>query len=105
MVYTVEQLTEKMRDFLKKSPAPPGSVKLSLKGAGLIRIEGETVTNDDRPADCTLFISKPDLDQMIDGTMDTDTAMMRGKLEVVGDIGVAAAMQWTILTAWQEPHA
>lgn len=100
MAYSVDELTERLNKQLAKTPAPPGSLKFSLKGAGVIRMEGETATNDDRPTDVTLFISKPDLDSIVDGSMDTDSAMMRGKLEIVGDIGVAAAMQWTITTAW-----
>ena len=101
MSHTVEELTLRLRQVLQAEPAVSGSLKFLLHGAGVIWAEGTTVTNEDAPADCTLLISKPDLDDLASGVMDTSTALMDGRLELQGDIGVAMAMQDRLLLAWR----
>jgi putative sterol carrier protein len=97
---TVEELTERLRETMQRSPAPEGTFKLSLKGGGCIYVSGADVSNEDLPADCTLIISKPDLDALLDGSLDSQTALMDGRLVLQGDVGVAAHMQAPLVAAW-----
>jgi len=98
---TLEELTARLREELQRRPANAGSLKFSLKSAGFIYVSGTSVSNEDLPADCTLVISKRDLDALVDGSLDTQTAMMSGRLELHGDIGVAAEMQSVFTRAWE----
>ena len=100
---TLDELTERLRDAVQRSPAAFGSLKIALTGVGCIRVESSTVSNDDLPADCTLILSKPDLEAMLDGSLDAQTALMDGRLELMGDVSVAAAMQSTLMAAWTSP--
>jgi putative sterol carrier protein len=97
---TLQELTERLRQTMERSPAPEGTFKLSLKGEGFIYVSGANVTNEDLPADCTLIIGKPDLDAMLDGSLDSQTALMNGRLVLQGDVGVAANMQGPLVAAW-----
>jgi len=97
---TVQELTERLREVVQRRPAGAGSLKLNLKGAGFIHVSGSTVSNDDLPADCTLVIGKANLDALLDGSLDSQSALMDGKLELLGDVGVAAVMQSALVAAW-----
>ena len=96
----LQQLTDSLRQAVLRNPTGDSSLKIDLKGDGFIHVSGTDVTNEDLPSDCTLIISKPDLDSMLDGSLDSQTALMEGRLELLGDVGVAAKMQSALMTAW-----
>jgi putative sterol carrier protein len=95
-VATVADITDRIRAALKDRQGLQKSLKLDFKGEGFIHVDGQTVTNDDAPADCTVVISRDDLLAMARGELDPMSAMLRGRLKIKGDMGVAMQLQ-TIL--------
>jgi putative sterol carrier protein len=92
-VATVADITDRLRQALTDRPGLDKSLKLDFKGEGFIHVDGQTVTNDDDPADCTVVIAREDLEAMAKGELDPMSAMLRGKLEIKGDMGVAMQLQ------------
>ena len=90
---TVAEITDRLRAALIDRPGLPKSLKLDFKGEGFIHVDGQAVTNDDAPADCTLVISREDLVALAKGELDPMAAMLRGRLKIRGDMGVAMQLQ------------
>ena len=95
---TVAEITERIRDGLEGEAGLNRSLKIDFKGEGFIHVAGTEVTNDDAPADCTVLISREDLEAMARGQLDPMQAMMRGRLRIQGDMAVAMKLQ-TLLRA------
>ena len=90
---TVAEITERLRAAVTGRPGLPKSLKLDFKGEGFIHVDGQTVTNDDVPADCTVVVSREDLEAMARGELDPMSAMLRGRLKIKGDMAVAMQLQ------------
>ena len=90
---TVGDITERLRQALGDQPGLGKTLKLDFKGEGFIHVDGRTVTNDDAPADCTVVVAREDLLAMVKGQLDPMAAMMRGRLKIAGDMGVAMKLQ------------
>ena len=90
---TVDEITQRLSQALEGQAALGKSLKLDFKGEGFIHVDGTTVTNADDPADCTVIISRDDLEAMAKGQLDPMTAMMRGRLKIQGDMAVAMKLQ------------
>ena len=86
---TVADITQRMRAGLEGQAGLDRTVKIDLKGEGVIFIDGPTVSNEDVAADCTLVVSLTDLVALAKGQLDPAMAMMRGRLKVKGDMSVA----------------
>ncbi len=69
------------------------TLKIDLKGEGIIFVSGAQVSHDDGPADCTVLVSRDDLAALAQGRLDPMTAMMRGRLKIQGDMAVAMKLQ------------
>lgn len=65
------------------------SVKLDLGSDGTIVVDGSKVTTGDGEADCTITMSKDDLESLMAGELNATMAYMSGKLKVAGDLTVA----------------
>ena len=65
------------------------SVKFDLGADGVIVIDGAKVSTADAEADCTIRLSKDDLESLIAGELNPTMAFMQGKLKVEGDMSVA----------------
>ena len=65
------------------------SVKFDLGGDGVIVIDGQSVSTTDAETDCTIRLSKDDLESLIAGELNPTMAFMQGKLKVDGDMSVA----------------
>ncbi len=89
---TLEELTERIRRAAAAGEGLGKSVKLDLKGEGFIHLDGASVTNDDRPADLTVSVSKADLVRMGKGELDPMSAVMTGRMKL-SDMGVAFGLQ------------
>lgn len=95
---TVSDITERLRGALAGQEGLGKSLKIDFKGEGYIHVVGATVTNDDAPADCTVVISREDLEAMARGQLDPMAAMMRGRLKIAGDMMVAMKLQSMLRT-------
>jgi len=92
-VTTLADITERLRGALAGQPGLEQTLKLDLRGDGVVFIDGARVCNEDRPADCTVSVSKDDLVALVQGSLDPMSALMRGRMRVSGDMGVAMRLQ------------
>ena len=92
MSYTLEEMTERVRGAVNPDPGIGKTIKFDLKDDGIIHIDGSNVTNEDKPADLTMTISKDDLVSMGEGKLDATMAFMSGKLKL-SDMGLAMSLQ------------
>ena len=92
MSYTLEEMTERVRGAVGADSGLGKTLKFDLKGDGFIHIDGGNVTNEDKPADLTMTISKDDLVAMGEGKLDATMAFMSGKLKL-SDMGLAMSLQ------------
>ncbi len=90
---TLEEITTRLKKAVAEQPVAGKTVTIDLKGDGFVHISGSEVTNDNAPADCTVIVSKDDLEAMTRGDLDPTTAFMTGKLKINGDMSVAMALQ------------
>jgi putative sterol carrier protein len=95
---TVQDISERLRRSLIGQAGLTKTLKLDFKGDGFIFVDGAQVTNEDRPADCTVVISREDLEALAKGRLDPMSAMMRGRLKVLGDMSVAMKLQSMLRT-------
>ena len=90
---TLEEITSRLKKAVAEQPVAGKTVTIDLRGEGFVHISGSEVTNDNAPADCTVIVSKDDLEAMTRGELDPTTAFMTGKLKINGDMSVAMALQ------------
>ncbi len=88
---SMDAIAEKMRAKVEGSGFDK-SVKFDCGADGVVVIDGASVSTQDAPADCTIALSKDDLESMIAGELDPTSAFMQGKLKVDGDMSVAMAL-------------
>ena len=101
---TVSELTARLDEALKRQPVSGLSLKLDFKGEGVIFASGDTASESDADADCTLRIAKADFDAVLAGQIDPSTAARDGTLEVIGNPAAALAMQQALVAAWFAPR-
>ncbi|HSV04852.1 MAG TPA: SCP2 sterol-binding domain-containing protein [Phenylobacterium sp.] len=89
---TLEELTERIRHAAAADKQMGKSVKLDLKGEGVIHIDGAAVTNEDRPADLVVTLAKRDLEAIGKGQLDPVRAMMSGRMKL-SDMGLALQLR------------
>jgi putative sterol carrier protein len=89
---TLEELTDRIRDAAASEASLGASIKLDLKGDGVIHIDGQVVTNDDLPADLVVTVGLKDLTALGKGELDPTRAMMTGRLRL-SDMGLAMKLQ------------
>jgi putative sterol carrier protein len=85
---TLEELTDRIRRAAASGDGLGRTVKLDLRGEGVIHVDGASVTNDDRPADLTVSVSRSDLVRLGKGELDPMRAVMTGRLKL-SDMGEA----------------
>lgn len=88
---TLEELTERIRRAAESGGGLSRTVKLDLKGEGIIRVAGASVTNDDGPADLTVRISRADLVKLGKGELNPMSAVMTGRMKL-SDMGLAMSL-------------
>lgn len=89
---TLEELTDRIRRAAASGPGLGRSVKLDLKGEGVIVLDGAEVTNEDRPVDLTVTVSRADLVALGKGELDPMRAVMTGRMRL-SDMGLAFSLQ------------
>ncbi|MFI4965233.1 MAG: SCP2 sterol-binding domain-containing protein [Caulobacterales bacterium] len=103
---TLEELTDRIRratasDTGRDAPGLGASIKLDLKGEGIIHIDGAAVTNEDLPADLVVTVAMKDLAALGKGELDPTRAMMTGRLRL-SDMGLAMKLQPKIQSLFSE---
>ena len=87
------QVTDHIRNAVGADAGLGKTVKLDFGPDGKIYIDGastpNTVSNDDKPADCTIAMSWNDFLALSDGTLDPMMAFMQGKMKIQGDMMLA----------------
>jgi putative sterol carrier protein len=89
---TLEEITERFRSAVTGGSGLGRPIKFDLPGEGVIHIDDDKVTNEDKPADLVLTVSKADLEDLGAGRLDPMTAVMSGRLKL-SDMGVAMQLQ------------
>ena len=97
---TLEELTDRIRRAAASeavasvgpSAGLGSSIKLDLKGEGVIHIDGAAVTNDDLPADLVVTVGLKDLAALGKGELDPTRAMITGRLRL-SDMALAMRLQ------------
>lgn len=89
---TLEEITERIRRAAASGADVGRSIKLDLKGEGFIHIDGAGVTNDDRPADLVVTVSRKDLEALGRRELDPMRAIMSGRMKL-SDMGLAMKLQ------------
>ena len=89
----LEEITDAFKTAVGGDSGLGKTCKFDIKDLGIIHIDGGAVTNDDKPADCTIAMSKDDFEKLAAGTLDPTMAFMQGKLKINGDMGVAMKLQ------------
>jgi len=86
-------LTEKIRARVGDDSGLDATVKFDFGDDGMIFVDAasspNSVSNEDREADCTIRISLANFEKLLDGDMDPTTAFMMGRLKVEGSMGIA----------------
>lgn len=89
---TLDEITQSFRTAVGADFGLGKTLKFNLKSDGVIFIDSSAVTNEDKPADLTMTISKDDLEALGAGKLDPMTAVMTGRLQL-SDMGLAMGLQ------------
>jgi putative sterol carrier protein len=92
---TLEEITDRIRRAAASGVEVGRSIKLDLKGEGVIHVDGASVTNADLPADLVITISRRDLEALGRRELDPMRAIMTGRMKL-SDMGLAMKLQPTI---------
>jgi putative sterol carrier protein len=94
---TLDEITERIRGAVASGPGLERSLKFDLKGEGFIHIDGAAVSNEDRPADLVVTISRKDLEALAKRELDPMRAIMSGRMRL-SDMALAMQLQPAIQT-------
>ncbi len=89
---TLQEMTDRIKTAVGDNSGLGKTLKFNLKSDGVIYIDGGAVTNEDKPADLTITISKADLVAMGEGKLDAMSAVMGGRMQL-SDMGLAMMLQ------------
>ncbi|MCI1192833.1 SCP2 sterol-binding domain-containing protein [Calidifontimicrobium sp. SYSU G02091] len=93
----LQACTETLRARVGEASGLGATLKFDCGDAGVVFIDGRsipnTVSNEDRDADCTVGVTLEHLTAMLAGELEPATAFMTGKLRVQGDMSVALKLQ------------
>jgi putative sterol carrier protein len=89
---SLQDITDKIRAAVGADSGLGKSLKFDLKDDGVIHIDGGSVTNDDKPADLILTLSKDDLIEIAQGRLDATAAVMGGRIRL-SDMMLAMSLQ------------
>lgn len=93
----LQQVTQKLAEVIGENAGLGKTLKFDFGSIGSIFVDGvsvpNTVSNENKPADCTLQLSWEDFQHMADGKLDPTMAFMQGKLKILGDMSIAMKLQ------------
>jgi putative sterol carrier protein len=91
---TLESITQAVVSRAASTDALGSTIKFLFNGGeGAVFLDGSgssnTVSNEDKDADCTVNVDLADFNDMLSGALNPMMAFMSGKLRIEGDMGVA----------------
>ena len=89
---SLQDITNKIRAAVGADSGLGKSLKFDLKDDGVIHVDGGEVSNEDKPADLTLTLSKDDLLDIAAGRLDPTAAVMGGRIKL-SDMMLAMSLQ------------
>lgn len=93
----IGEVTKKITEAVGVDSGLNKTLKFDFGDVGKIYIDGaskpNSVSNDDKSADCTIKLSWDDFLNMAQGKLDPTMAFMQGKLKVEGDMSIAMKLQ------------
>jgi putative sterol carrier protein len=93
----IQQCTETIRAKVGENSGLDSVLKFDCGADGVIVIDGKstpnTVSNENRETDCTITITRENLEALLTGQLDPITGFMTGKFTVAGDMSVAMKLQ------------
>ena len=93
----IDEVTKRITEAVGADSGLGKTLKFDFGDKGRIYIDGvstpNTVSNDDKAADCTLQLAWDDFLNMAAGKLDPTMAFMQGKLKVLGDMSIAMKLQ------------
>jgi uncharacterized damage-inducible protein DinB/putative sterol carrier protein len=101
---SLDELTRRMKRAVGADSGLGKTLKFNLKGEGFIYVDGDSVTNEDKPANLTLTLTIDDLKAISQGKLAPMTAIMSGRLSL-SDMGVAANLQGKMQTLFSKMQA
>jgi putative sterol carrier protein len=97
---SLEALTSRIKAKVGADSGLDATVKFDLGDDGVIFVDGRSspnsVSNEDKDADCTITMSRENFEKLLEGDLDPTTAYMFGKLKVSGSMGVAMKLSKVI---------
>lgn len=93
----IRECTEALRGKVGDNSGLEAVLKFDCGADGVVVIDGRsmpnTVSNENRDADCTVSITRENLEALLTGQLDPITGFMTGKFTVAGDMSVAMKLQ------------
>jgi putative sterol carrier protein len=93
----IQQCTEALRGKVGDNSGLNAVLKFDCGADGVVVIDGKSVpnsvSNENRDADCTVSITRENLEALLTGQLDPITGFMTGKFTVAGDMSIAMKLQ------------
>ncbi len=87
-----DEIPQEMRDKVAASDFDR-VMKFDCGEDGVVVINKREVTREDMEADCTITLSRKNLEKLVNGKLNPMTAFLTGKIKVKGDMSVAMQLQ------------
>ncbi|MFV0475793.1 MAG: SCP2 sterol-binding domain-containing protein [Pikeienuella sp.] len=87
-----DDIPQEMRDRVAASEFDK-VMKFDCGDDGVLVINRREITREDMEADCTIRLSRKNLEKLLKGDMNPMTAFLTGKIKVEGDMSVALQLQ------------
>jgi putative sterol carrier protein len=95
----LDEVVEKLTMAIASRPGPVKSLKINLKGLGVVVASSSSVKKEDSATDAAITISRTNLEKLVSGKLNPQMAYLQGKIEVDGDPMVA--LQWLLVIRGQ----
>lgn len=87
-----DEIPQEMRDKVAASDFDR-VMKFDCGEDGFVIINKREVTREDMEADCTITLSRKNLEKLVNGKLNPMNAFLSGKIKVEGDMSVAMQLQ------------